>query len=67
MRQMQKRKGYATALSKRRWQRKAYGDIRAAIFRMYKYTEEQKRRVADIEAEAAKRKAEKDAAAAKAR
>ena len=42
MRQLQKKKGYATAISKRRWQRKAYGDIRAAVFRLYKWNEEQR-------------------------
>ena len=41
MRQMQKRRGYALAVSKRRWQRKAYGDIRSAVRKLYEWLEEQ--------------------------
>ena len=51
---MQKKKGYATAVSKRRWQRKAHGDIRAAVFRLYKWNQEQKRKKEEAEKEAEK-------------
>ena len=44
MRQAQTKKGYSMQLSKRRWQRKAYGDIRAHVYAMYKHLEEQKRK-----------------------